>query len=873
MTKDKMKAISIAPGYKIQAQHFRLADGGIEYNVQNEFDHRTENLFTPQVINKAISSDSDWGLSGWNPANSLKITTSDGDIICDRGIAYIGGRRYIRIGSGSIKSQVDMGVSGNGNYFIRIKYIVSNDTHTFIAEATPSPNTNDTKYITLAKATVSGYPIISWSNEIDLRSSNTSLQPPVNFSGDTDTNSVPVLLVEQTGSVENAFEVLGGDAVLFTANNPFKQVIYGNDTVALRLYSGASNYGDLRANSTTTNYLSTPGSFGIGTNLTVTGQSTLGSVIVNGSIISSTTSIGALETITLATTGASVTLSNASDQTIAFTNSGTGNLNMSIDGKLTVNATGTTIASSATVGGVVLNANDITADALNLKDNSSQIILDSNGTPGILGTAGVLSNTQVWTLPDATGTIAVSGSPPISVNSTTGQITHSTANGYVHIPSNGSSTQILQYSSAGTAKWVTLSGDISVTDGGVVTVFDNSHSHNTSTISGLDISNDISTGTLAVGFGGTGKTSWTSYGIIYASTSTTLDQITNGGYYDTTYVLVGGTPPSFTSSPTIRKLTVAWNYSTPPSSGVNVIIRPTTAITSGVGMTLLKLDFINMAPTADGTYIGIDIDASTMTQTTSTYCHGLRVSMPSTYTASQGYAATFSGGGRKVEICNKTLAINTSYACRLGSPTSGQWVTTGTLDPLDGAKCGYGSNTDEYYSEGWFYKLYYHSAYIFDIYDDIKLLRGMKPSGTISETGAPELDPTTIPDIIKANDTTSENGWINAASYTGLIRGAVVQLAEKTLNEKFIVTIKTPNIEKRVNITKCFNWMEADKDEIFIQATPSIPCVFGADIEFDDNDEAWVVLKMMSSCDKDIKFSVQIGCNIKSDRMCYESVL
>lgn len=56
-------------------------------------------------------------------------------------------------------------------------------------------------------------------------------------------------------------------------------------------------------------------------------------------------------------------------------------------------------------------------------------------------------------------------------------LSHSTADGYVHIPSGGSSAQILQYSSAGTAKWITLSGDAAVADGGAVTIADSSHYH------------------------------------------------------------------------------------------------------------------------------------------------------------------------------------------------------------------------------------------------------------------------------------------------------------------------------------------------------------------------------------------------------------
>lgn len=49
-------------------------------------------------------------------------------------------------------------------------------------------------------------------------------------------------------------------------------------------------------------------------------------------------------------------------------------------------------------------------------------------------------------------------------------LAHSTATGYVHIPTAGAATQILQWTSNGTAKWVTLSGNISIADGGALTI-------------------------------------------------------------------------------------------------------------------------------------------------------------------------------------------------------------------------------------------------------------------------------------------------------------------------------------------------------------------------------------------------------------------
>ena len=66
--------------------------------------------------------------------------------------------------------------------------------------------------------------------------------------------------------------------------------------------------------------------------------------------------------------------------------------------------------------------------------------------------------------------VATSGAITGGPITTTGTITHSTANGYIHTPSGGATTQILQWASTGTSKWITVSGDVTITDGGVVTI-------------------------------------------------------------------------------------------------------------------------------------------------------------------------------------------------------------------------------------------------------------------------------------------------------------------------------------------------------------------------------------------------------------------
>ncbi len=327
-----MAVISITPGQTVKTEHFKLGDEGLEYNVQTEFEYRREALHTPQVINKPVSSDSDWGLSGWTPGDSLEITTSAGDLLCDQGVADIGGRRYIKTGSGSVKTEVG-NPGGAATYYVRIKYVVSTDTHSFIAEASESAETNDNKYITLATAAWDGS--TNWSAETDLRSSNTQLNPPVTFSGDTDASVVPVLTITQTGSTEQALEVYGGNVEFFTSGAPFKHIIYGNSTDALEIHNAAVASGKLTAG-TVANTLYTA-------NFDVVTQLDVASMTLSTTDISGALTIGDLTIITMSVTGGSITLLSATDQDIAFTNTGAGNTNITVDGKITTSATGSSI--------------------------------------------------------------------------------------------------------------------------------------------------------------------------------------------------------------------------------------------------------------------------------------------------------------------------------------------------------------------------------------------------------------------------------------------------------------------------------------------------------------------------------------------------
>jgi len=443
MPKSNMETISITPGATVKVEHFKHTDSGsLERNVQNEFDNRIECLMTPQVINKEISTELAWGLSGWDSVDSLEITTSAGDLFCDEGVAYIGGRRYLRIGGvGDITSEVG-NPGGSANYYVRLQYTVSTDDHTFIAEASESISGNDVKYITLALVNWNGSD--TWSAETDLRASNTSLPVPAFLSGDTDAQVLPVLTVTQTGATEQAFEVYGADVQFFESGDPNKFIIYGNSTDAIEIHNAAVNSGKLRAGATAdTLYVD---NFDIATVLDVASM-TLSTTDISGAL-----TIGDLTTITLATAGASVTLANAAPQTLAFSNS-VSTLNITVDGNITASSTGSSIAGSASVGGVTLNSNDVTADALILNDTSDQITLNSAGAfNGIISIASIGTSDKTYTFPNTTGTVAVDGAGAMTVNAS-GQVVHADTSGYKHVPGSGATNAVLMGDGSDGSTW------------------------------------------------------------------------------------------------------------------------------------------------------------------------------------------------------------------------------------------------------------------------------------------------------------------------------------------------------------------------------------------------------------------------------------
>lgn len=237
MARGLMQAINISPGQPVYVEDYRMQDQGLEWNAQNELDYRTEYLMTNRVVMEEISSETLWGLTGWTPANSLKITQVTGNLVCDVGMSSIGGRRHVRTSSGNI---TPTGTAGDNTYWIRVKYDTSSDTHTFVGEPTSSPPQADTstdKRVTLATAVKSGG---SWTGTpVDKRTSNTQLTPPAVISGNAGSN--PVLSLHQEGSGLGLL-ITGGDLQVGDATYNQQLIVYGTSTFGVTIYDNPGGY-------------------------------------------------------------------------------------------------------------------------------------------------------------------------------------------------------------------------------------------------------------------------------------------------------------------------------------------------------------------------------------------------------------------------------------------------------------------------------------------------------------------------------------------------------------------------------------------------------------------------------------------------------
>lgn len=161
---------------------------------------------------------------------------------------------------------------------------------------------------------------------------------------------------------------------------------------------------------------------------------------------------------------------------------------------------------------------------------------------------------------------------------TSGTLAHSTANGYKHIPSNGSANQYLRYSSAGTAAWQTpdsspTSGSSRLaTSGGIYTALDGkadaSHVHSAA---------DITGGVLAEARGGTGASSFKGAidGWAYDTASSSVgdygamwldgdDTVHVGGSLPTDY---GGVPSGGSTGQVLTRTSSGYAWQTPSGGG------------------------------------------------------------------------------------------------------------------------------------------------------------------------------------------------------------------------------------------------------------------------------------------------------------------
>jgi len=159
-------------------------------------------------------------------------------------------------------------------------------------------------------------------------------------------------------------------------------------------------------------------------------------------------------------------------------------------GDITAVVAGTGLTGGATSGGATLDVNlsangglqIVGSDSIGLKLNGSTLSKSSSGlkvsdlagdVTGAPGSTVVGNDSHDHTTTTVSG-LDISSDTNLSAGSgivlTDDALSHSTADGYKHVPSSGSSAQVLQYSSAGTAKWVTLSGNATIADGGAVSV-------------------------------------------------------------------------------------------------------------------------------------------------------------------------------------------------------------------------------------------------------------------------------------------------------------------------------------------------------------------------------------------------------------------
>jgi hypothetical protein len=150
----------------------------------------------------------------------------------------------------------------------------------------------------------------------------------------------------------------------------------------------------------------------------------------------------------------------AAAQILQYTSAGTakwitlsGDLTIADGGAITIGANKITLAMLATQAAETLLANPTASAAVPAAlALAEQTVLGRITGGHIVG----LTAAQIRTL--------------INVADGANNYVHPTTNGNIHLPVTGAANQLIQYSSAGTGKWITISGDISIADNGAATV-------------------------------------------------------------------------------------------------------------------------------------------------------------------------------------------------------------------------------------------------------------------------------------------------------------------------------------------------------------------------------------------------------------------
>jgi hypothetical protein len=226
-----MELISIAAATPGQVEAFRYQDGGMERNIQDELDARLDHIYVARVVNWPIANESEWGLSGWTPADSLLLYLSSNNLFVTKGLAYMGGR-HLEAG-GELFSTAD---PATDTYYVYLKYTFSSDTFEYEYATTKPTDTNLVKHLMLGTAnwsTVTKF----WTNAVDLRASNTSLGAPATVSG---SDAGAIFTVENTGAGDGLL-VKNSDAVIGESATPQQLIIQGDGTKALTIYNSANS--------------------------------------------------------------------------------------------------------------------------------------------------------------------------------------------------------------------------------------------------------------------------------------------------------------------------------------------------------------------------------------------------------------------------------------------------------------------------------------------------------------------------------------------------------------------------------------------------------------------------------------------------------